>query len=96
MVRFLASIFLRPWRVIPWHAGHPQSRVCMSCSLNVPSRNIILSSLANLAYEAESKRSHPMRVARARIIGWPAPKRCTGRDGFRPFLDAITTSTSSA
>ena len=89
------SVFFRVSRVMPRHAGQLQSRDCISWSLNVPSMNIILSSLANLAYDAESKRSHPMRVAKARIIGCPAPNRWTGRLGLSPILDDMMTSTSS-
>ena len=36
--------------------------------------NIILSSLANLAYDAESNRSHPMSAANARIMGCVSEK----------------------
>src|SRR3972149_500481 len=57
--------------------------------------NIIRPARAYFAYDAESNRSHPRRAARAKVIGWPAPKRWTGRAGLRPCLDAAITRTRS-
>ena len=95
LTRASLPILRSPSKVRPLHAGQSQSRDCMSESLNVPSMNIILSSRANLAYPAESKRSHPISVAKARIIGCPAPNRCTGRPWLIPLFEDMTTSTSS-
>src|SRR3972149_4914466 len=57
--------------------------------------NIIRPARAYFAYDAESNRSPPRRAARAKVIGWPAPKRWTGRAGLRPCLDAAITRTRS-